>query len=163
LAQTSLDQFRTMIDLNLIGTFLGIKAAAPAMSAGGSIINLASLRGVLATAELGAYGASKFGVRALTKVAALELADRGIRVNAVCPGSIETAITATADFASDDVDAYVQSIPMQRRGAPAEVAKVILFLAGDDSSYVTGTDMLVDGGTAAGVRTPKKINAEGMR
>lgn len=156
LADTSLDQFRTMIDLNLIGTFLGIKAAANAMSAGGSIINLASLRGVLATAELGAYGASKFGVRALTRVAALELADRGIRVNAVCPGSIDTAITASADFAADDIEAYVRSIPMQRRGTPAEVAKVILFLAGDDSSYVTGTDMLVDGGTAAGVRTPKK-------
>lgn len=156
LVQTSLDQFRAMIDLNLTGTFLGIRAAAGAMSAGGSIINLASLRGVLATAELGAYGASKFGVRALTKVAALELADRGIRVNAVCPGSIDTAITASADFAADDVEAYVRSIPMQRRGTPAEVAKVILFLAGDDSSYVTGTDMLVDGGTAAGVRTPKK-------
>jgi NAD(P)-dependent dehydrogenase (short-subunit alcohol dehydrogenase family) len=156
LAQTSLEQFRTMIDLNLIGTFLGIKAAATAMPAGGSIINLASLRGVLATAELGAYGASKFGVRALTKVAALELADSGIRVNAVCPGSIETAITSSADFAADDVEAYVKSIPMQRRGTPAEVAKVILFLAGDNSSYVTGTDILVDGGTAAGVRTPKK-------
>ncbi|PZT96800.1 MAG: short-chain dehydrogenase [Gordonia sp. (in: high G+C Gram-positive bacteria)] len=156
LVGTSLDQFRAMVDLNLIGTFLGIKAAASAMSAGGSIINLASLRGVLATAELGAYGASKFGVRALTKVAALELADRGIRVNAVCPGSIDTAITASAGFAADDVEAYVKSIPMQRRGTPAEVAKVIAFLAGDDSSYVTGTDMLVDGGTAAGVRTPKK-------
>lgn len=156
LAETSLDQFRVMIDLNLIGTFLGIKEAASAMSQGGSIINLASLRGVLATAELGAYGASKFGVRALTKVAALELADRGIRVNAVCPGSIDTAITSSAGFAADDVEAYVKSIPMQRRGTPAEVAKVIAFLAGDDSSYVTGTDMLVDGGTAAGVRTPKK-------
>ena len=89
--------------------------------------------------------------------------DRGIRVNAVCPGSIDTDITAVADFAADDVDAYVQSIPMQRRGTPMEVAKVILFLAGDDSSYVTGIDLLVDGGTAAGVRIPKKRDPEGMR
>ena len=158
LADTSLDQFRRMIDLNLVGTFLGLKAAAAAMAGGGSVINLASLRGVLATAELGAYGAAKFGVRALTKVAALELADRGIRVNSVCPGSIETEITSVSDFANDDVEAYVQSIPMKRRGAPEEVAKVIRFLATDDSSYVTGTDLLVDGGQAAGVRTPKISN-----
>ncbi|MDQ0242128.1 SDR family NAD(P)-dependent oxidoreductase [Arthrobacter bambusae] len=156
LIKTSLVQFRTMLELNLVGTFLGIKSVAGQMSDGGSIINLASLRGVLATAELGAYGASKFGVRALTKVAALELADRGIRVNAVCPGSIDTGITASRDFADDDVEAYTQTIPMQRRGTPEEVAKVILFLAGDDSSYITGADLLVDGGTGAGARTPKK-------
>lgn len=163
LIRTTLEQFRKMIDLNLIGTFLGLQAASEAMGPGGTVINISSLRGVLATAELGAYGASKSGVRALTKVAALELAGRGIRVNAVCPGSIDTDITAVADFAADDVDAYVQSIPMQRRGTPMEVAKVILFLAGDDSSYVTGIDLLVDGGTAAGVRIPKKRDPEGMR
>lgn len=156
LLETSLDQFRAMLELNLVGTFLGTKSVAGQMRAGGSIINLASLRGVLATAELGAYGASKFGVRALTKVAALELADRGIRVNAVCPGSIDTQISASPGFADDDVEAYIQTIPMQRRGTPEEVAKVILFLAGEDSGYVTGTDILVDGGTAAGARTPKK-------
>lgn len=158
LADTSLDQFRRMIDLNLVGTFLGLKAAAASMADGGCVINLASLRGVLATAELGAYGAAKFGVRALTKVAALELADRGIRVNSVCPGSIETEITSVSDFSNDDVEAYVRSIPMQRRGAPSEVARVIRFLVTDDSSYVTGTDILVDGGQAAGVRTPKISN-----
>ncbi|MEV2223825.1 SDR family NAD(P)-dependent oxidoreductase [Nocardia vinacea] len=156
LTQTTLQQFRRMIDLNLVGTFLALQAAAAAMVAGGAVINISSLRGVLATAELGAYGASKFGVRALSKVAALELADRGIRVNTVCPGSIDTEITAVPDFAAGDVEAYVQSIPMKRRGSPMEVAKAILFLAGDDSSYVTGIDLLVDGGTAAGVRTPKK-------
>lgn len=156
LTQTTLQQFRRMIDLNLVGTFLGLQAAAAAMVAGGSVINISSLRGVLATAELGAYGASKFGVRALSKVAALELADRGIRINTVCPGSIDTEITSVPDFAADDVEAYVRSIPMQRRGSPMEVAKAILFLAGADSSYVTGIDLLVDGGTAAGVRTPKK-------
>ncbi|WP_280396875.1 SDR family NAD(P)-dependent oxidoreductase [Nocardia carnea] len=155
LAQTPLDDFRRMIDQHLIGTFLGLKTAAAAMTGGGSVVNISSLRGVLATAELGAYGAAKFGVRALTKVAALELAEQGIRVNSVCPGSITTEITSAPGFAGDDVEAYVRSIPMQRRGAPAEVASVIAFLAGAASSYVTGTDLLVDGGTAAGVRTPK--------
>lgn len=155
LDQTSLDGFRKMLDLNLVGTFLGIKAAAKAMVGGGSIVNLASLRGVVATAELGAYGAAKFGVRALTKVAALELADRGIRVNAVCPGSIETEITSMPDFAADDTSAYVRGIPMQRRGSAGEVAKAIRFLAIDDSAYITGTDLIIDGGQAAGVRTPK--------
>lgn len=155
LQQTSLKQFRNMLELNLVGTFLGVKAAADHMRSGGSVVNISSLRGVLATAELGAYGASKFGVRALTKVAALELAERDIRVNAVCPGSIDTAITATPDFAEDDVESYVRTIPMQRRGTPAEVATVVRFLAGFESSYVTGSDIMVDGGTGAGVRTPK--------
>ncbi|WP_009477837.1 SDR family NAD(P)-dependent oxidoreductase [Rhodococcus sp. JVH1] len=154
--QTSLADLRRMIDLNLVGTFLGLQAAGAAMTTGGSVVNLSSLRGVLATAELGAYGASKFGVRALTRVAALEFAESNIRVNAVCPGSIETAITAGADFGDDDMDAYVKSIPLQRRGLPLEVAKAILFLACEDSSYITGSDLMIDGGTSAGARTPKR-------
>lgn len=153
--RTSLADLRRMIDLNLVGTFLGIQAAGRAMTEGGSIITLSSLRGVLATAELGAYGASKFGVRALSRVAALELAAAGIRVNSVCPGSIVTPITDVEDFADEDWDAYVRSIPMQRRGTPLEVAQAILFLASDDSSYITGTELIIDGGTAAGRTTPK--------
>ncbi|NUS92780.1 MAG: SDR family oxidoreductase [Nocardia sp.] len=155
LAQTTLDQFRRMIDQHLVGTFLGLRAAAAAMTDGGAVVTISSLRGVLATAELGAYGAAKSGVRALTKVAALELAEQGIRINSVCPGSITTEITSAPGFAADDMDSYVRSIPMQRRGSPEEVAAVIAFLASADSSYVTGIDLLVDGGTAAGVRTPK--------
>ncbi|MBF6359530.1 SDR family NAD(P)-dependent oxidoreductase [Nocardia farcinica] len=155
LARTSLDQFRRMLDQHLVGTFLALRAAAGGMSDGGSVITVSSVRGVLATAELGAYGAAKFGVRALTRVAALELAERGIRVNSVCPGSIATDITEGPGFADDDVAAYVRTIPMLRRGSPREVAAVIAFLAGGDSGYVTGADILVDGGLAAGVRTPR--------
>ncbi|MGW1738671.1 SDR family NAD(P)-dependent oxidoreductase [Nocardia sp. NPDC001965] len=155
LAQTTLTQFRRMIDQHLVGTFLGLRAAAAAMTDGGAIVTVSSLRGVLATAELGAYGAAKSGVRALTRVAALELAEQGIRVNSVCPGSITTEITSAPGFAADDMESYVRSIPMRRRGSPEEVAAVIAFLAAADSSYVTGIDLLVDGGTAAGVRTPK--------
>jgi len=154
LVATSLADFRWIVELNLTGTFLGVRIAGLHLADGGSVVNISSLNGVLATAELGAYVASKFAVSALTRVAALEFADRGIRVNAVCPGSIETAITDNQDFADTDWDAYVRTIPLGRRGLPAEVAQAVLYLAGDESRYVTGTDLVIDGGVAAGRRAP---------
>lgn len=150
LADTSLDDFRRIVELNLVGTFLGVRLAAREMADHGAIVNISSLNGVLPTAGLGAYVASKSAVSALTRVAALELADRGIRVNAVCPGSIDTAITDSADFADTDWDAYLRTIPVGRRGAPVEVAQAVLYLASDESRYVTGTDLVIDGGIAAG-------------
>ena len=157
LVDTSLPEFRTVLDLNLTGTFLGVRAAGRHLVDGGSIVNISSLNGVLATAELGAYVASKFAVSALTRVAALELADRGIRVNAVCPGSIDTPITDSADFADTDWRAYVRTIPLGRRGEPEDVAQAVRYLASDESRYVTGTDLVVDGGVAAGRRTPRLV------
>ena len=150
LADTSLDDFRRIMELNLVGTFLGVRLAARHMVDHGAIVNISSVNGVLPTAGLGAYVASKSAVSALTRVAALELADRGITVNAVCPGSIDTAITDSADFADTDWDAYLRTIPVGRRGAPAEVAQAVLYLASDESRYVTGTDLVIDGGIAAG-------------
>ena len=150
LADTSVEDFRRIVELNLVGTFLGVRLAARHMVDGGAIVNISSLNGVLPTAGLGAYVASKSAVSALTRVAALELADRGITVNAVCPGSIDTAITDSADFADTDWDAYLKTIPVGRRGAPVEVAHAVLYLASDDSRYVTGTNLVVDGGIAAG-------------
>lgn len=150
LVDTSAADFRRILELNLTGTFLGIRVAARHMVDGGSIVNISSLNGVLPTAGLGAYVASKAAVSALTRVAALELADRGITVNAVCPGSIDTAITDSADFAGTDWDAYLRTIPVGRRGAPVEVAHAVLYLASDESRYVTGTNLVIDGGIAAG-------------
>jgi NAD(P)-dependent dehydrogenase (short-subunit alcohol dehydrogenase family) len=155
LAETSLDDMRRILELNVIGTFLGIRAAARSMSGpGASIITIASLRGVEATAGLGAYGASKAAVVLMSRVAALEVAARGIRVNTICPGSIATPITDRPDFGDTDWEAYVRSIPLARRGTPEEVAQAALFLASDDSAYVTGTELVIDGGTAAGRTTP---------
>jgi NAD(P)-dependent dehydrogenase (short-subunit alcohol dehydrogenase family) len=150
LVDTSPADFRRILELNLTGTFLGIRMAGGHLADGGSIVNISSLNGVLPTAGLGAYVASKAGVSALTRVAALELADRGITVNAVCPGSIDTAITDSADFADTDWDAYLQTIPAGRRGTPVEVAHAVLYLVSDESRYVTGTNLVIDGGIAAG-------------
>jgi NAD(P)-dependent dehydrogenase (short-subunit alcohol dehydrogenase family) len=157
IADTSVDELRRILDLNLVGTFLGLRSAI-GMTSSGSIITISSLRGLEATAGLGAYGASKAAVRILARVAALELADRNIRVNTICPGSIETPITDHSDFADTDWDAYVRSIPLGRRGTSEEVASAAVFLASDDSTYITGTDLVIDGGTAAGRITPRRVD-----
>lgn len=154
LVDTSVADFRRILELNLTGTFLGIRIAGRHLVDGGSVVNISSLNGVLPTAGLGAYVASKAAVSALTRVAALELADRGITVNAVCPGSIDTAITDSQDFADTDWDAYVRTIPLGRRGVPVEVARAVLYLVAEESRYVTGTNLVIDGGVAAGRRTP---------
>jgi NAD(P)-dependent dehydrogenase (short-subunit alcohol dehydrogenase family) len=154
LLETPVEDFRRIVELNLTGTFLGLRVVGPHLADGGSIVNISSLNGLLPTAGLGAYVASKAGVSALTRVAALELAERGIRVNAVCPGSIDTAITEAADFAGVDWDAYLRTIPLHRRGTPDEVARAVLYLASEDSAYVTGTNLVIDGGIAAGRLAP---------
>jgi NAD(P)-dependent dehydrogenase (short-subunit alcohol dehydrogenase family) len=152
LVDTSSAEFRRLVELNLTGTFLGVRTAGQHLIDGGSIVNISSLNGVLPTAGLGAYVASKAAVSALTRVAALEFADRGITVNAVCPGSIDTAITDGPDFADLDWEAYVRAIPLNRRGTAEEVAQAVLYLASDDSRYVTGVNLTIDGGIAAGRR-----------
>ncbi|KAA1397631.1 SDR family NAD(P)-dependent oxidoreductase [Aeromicrobium ginsengisoli] len=155
LADTSVDELRRILDLNVIGTFLGVRAAARSMTGpGASIVTIGSLRGLEATTGLGAYGASKAAVTLMARVAALEVAGQGIRVNTICPGSIATPITDRPDFDGTDWSAYVASIPLARRGTADEVASAALFLASDDSAYVTGTELVIDGGTAAGRTTP---------
>jgi NAD(P)-dependent dehydrogenase (short-subunit alcohol dehydrogenase family) len=154
LLETSPEDFRRIVDLNLVGTFLGLRVAGARLGPGGTIVNVSSLNGVLPTAGLGAYVSSKAGVSALTRVAALELAERGVRVNAVCPGSIDTAITDSPDFAGVDWEAYLRAIPLRRRGTPEDVARAVLYLASEESAYVTGENLVIDGGIAAGRQAP---------
>jgi 3alpha(or 20beta)-hydroxysteroid dehydrogenase len=150
-ADTPLEEFRQVLDVNLIGTFLGMKAAIPAMkrAGGGSIVNISSTEGLAGTVFCGAYTASKFGVRGLTKVAAIEYGAEKIRVNSVHPGGIDTPMTRAV--MDEEGRKYVgkKVAGLKRMGTAEEVAGVVLFLAGDDSSYCTGAEFVVDGGVTA--------------
>lgn len=152
LATTEADHHRLM-DVHVNGTWRGIQSAAPVMArtGGGSIVNISSIDGIAGVAGMTSYTASKFAVTGLTKSAALELGRLGIRVNSVHPGIINSSML---DAASPEVlarlNAYVEPQPIARMGRPEEVANVVLFLAGDESSYVTGTSIVVDGGHLAG-------------
>jgi 3alpha(or 20beta)-hydroxysteroid dehydrogenase len=149
LADMTLDEFRRALDINLCGTFLGIKAFLELRRGpGGSIVNISSVRGLVGGANLASYSASKFGVRGLTKVAAIELGPPGVRVNAICPGSFATPMQADV-FAQVDMDTYLDQIPLGRLGGPAEIADVVCWLASDAATYVTGTEIVVDGGVTA--------------
>ncbi len=144
--------FHAVVAVNQVGCFLGMRAVIPAMRANGSgsIINTASISGMMGTVGLGAYSASKWAVRGLTKTAALELGHDGIRVNSVNPGTIDTAMISSPDFDDVDKDAYFAAQPIPRIGRPEEVAAMVVFLASDDSSYCTGSEFVLDGGVLAG-------------
>lgn len=152
LAELDETTFRKVIDTNLVGTFLGIKAVIEPMTArgGGSIVNLASPQGIEGRDGFAAYASSKFGVRGLTKCAAIELGPVGIRVNTVVPGPTRTAMTERAGWAEEDYDAAYGGYPLGRMAQPEEIAAMCLFLASDDASFCTGSDFVVDGGITAG-------------
>ncbi|MDD5520470.1 MAG: 3-oxoacyl-[acyl-carrier-protein] reductase [Kiritimatiellae bacterium] len=140
------EDWDAVISVNLKGTFLFTKAVARPMmkQESGVIVNISSIIGLIGNAGQCNYAASKAGVIALTKSAAKELASRGVRVNAVAPGFIETKMT---EVLSEDIrNKMLQVIPMKRFGTPADVAKVVLFLASDASSYMTGQVLTVSGG-----------------
>jgi NAD(P)-dependent dehydrogenase (short-subunit alcohol dehydrogenase family) len=148
--QSSAD-WEEILRVNLIGPFLAIKYAAPHMKArgGGSIICTASVAGIRAGAGGPAYSASKAGVINLVKVAAVQLCDSNIRVNAICPGLIETGMTqGIYDMAraAGKQEMIGQLNPLRRGGEPSEIAQVALFLASDESSYVNGHALVADGG-----------------
>ncbi|MGV4923168.1 SDR family oxidoreductase [Streptomyces sp. BHT-5-2] len=162
LVDTPLEEFRRVLDVNQTGCFLGIRTLAPRIAAagGGTIVNTASYAGLTGMAFVGAYAATKHAVVGLTRVAALELAGRGIRVNAVCPGAIDTPMTnpAALDPSADPEESvravdelYRRLVPLGRIGRPEEVARLALFLSGEDSSYITGQPFVIDGGWLAGV------------
>jgi 3alpha(or 20beta)-hydroxysteroid dehydrogenase len=146
-----LDDFNRILAVNLTGTFLGIRACIPALraSGGGSIINISSVAGLEGFSGHAAYGSSKWAVRGLTKIAALELGQYGIRVNSVHPGAIDTPMIA--GFARPGVDRGA-AYPISRIGVPLDVAQLALFLASDESTYVSGAEITVDGGLFAGSR-----------
>jgi 3alpha(or 20beta)-hydroxysteroid dehydrogenase len=140
------EEFRRVLDINLTGVYLGMRATVPSMrkAGGGSIVNISSTAGLIGYAYVGAYVASKWGVRGLTKAAALELGPDNIRVNSVHPGPIRTPMTAEI---GDDV---TEGQPIARFGEPEEVSRVVCFLASDDASYSTGSEFIVDGGQVTG-------------
>jgi 3-oxoacyl-[acyl-carrier protein] reductase len=146
LRKMSLDDFRAVVDVHLQGTWLGTRAASTVMRERrrGSIVNISSISGKVGMVGQTNYSAAKAGIVGLTKAAAKELAHLGVRVNAIQPGLITTAMTAA--LRPDILAAKEREVPMQRAGEPAEVANVALFLASTLSSYVTGTVIEVTGG-----------------
>ena len=152
LLETDPELFRKVLDTNLVSAFLGIRAITPLLTArgSGSIINVSSPQGIEGRANMAAYTASKFGVRGLTRTAAIELGPMGIRVNCVVPGPIRTAMTERKGWSDEDYDRAYGSYPLGRMGRADEVAAVSLFLASDESSFCTGADFVADGGVLAG-------------
>lgn len=138
--------WQRVLDINLTGAMLAIRALAPLMARGGAIVNIASTVAMTGYYNA-AYCASKWALRGLTKSAALELASRGVRVNCVCPGVVDTEMIHNSPAL---VAALQHVIPMQHRAAPEQIAEVVAFLLGPHASYVTGADVAVDGGVTGG-------------
>ncbi len=154
--ETSDDDWSRVLAVNLTGPFLCTKAAVPLMRehGGGAIVNITSISAVRASTLRSAYGTSKAGLAHLTKQLAVELASSGIRVNAVAPGPVDTAMAKAVHTAEIRAD-YHDAIPLNRYGLEEELAEAIFFLSGDRASYITGQVLAVDGGfDAAGIGLP---------
>jgi 3alpha(or 20beta)-hydroxysteroid dehydrogenase len=156
LVEQSAEGFDRIIAVNLRGVFLGMRAVATPMRArgGGSIINTSSTAGLVGLANMVAYGASKWGVRGITKVAAVELGQWGIRVNSIHPGGVDTPMTAALRFGDDEGRAT--NLPIGRYGTPDDIADLHIFLAGDESTWITGAEISIDGGSMAGPRPEER-------
>ena len=157
LERFALADWTRTLDVTLTPVFTGLKAAVPIMRTrgGGAIVNVASISGLAGDPGMVAYNVAKAGVINLTRTAALEVASAGIRVNAVCPGLIDTPALARAVRGSAERETTLASaVPLLRLGRPEEVAGAILFLASDEASYITGTTLVVDGGLTAWTGIP---------
>ena len=152
LADCPLEEYMQVIQVNQIGVFLGMKTVAPAMkqAGSGSIVNISSIDGLIGMTGGTAYCASKFAVRGMTKVAALELGKDGIRVNSIHPGGILTPMITGAGLDAQTAGEVFGRVPLQRIGQPEEIATLAAYLASDDASYSTGSEFIADGGLTAG-------------
>ncbi|MEV7183337.1 glucose 1-dehydrogenase [Kitasatospora sp. NPDC093102] len=150
LVEESVEHFRKVLDINLTGVFIGMKTVVPALRAagGGSIVNISSAAGLMGLALTAGYGASKWGVRGLSKIGAVELGTERIRVNSVHPGMTYTPMTASVGIRRGEGN--YPNTPMGRVGEAPEIAGAVVYLLSDDSSYVTGAELAVDGGWTTG-------------
>ena len=146
-----LANWERVIDTNLKGVFLCMQEELPAMleSGGGAIVNTSSIAGILGFPEISPYVASKHGVIGLTKTAALEYSGEGVRVNAICPGVIDTPMVERSSGEMDAVDMAIEATPIGRLGEPEEIGDAAVWLCSDDASFVTGEAMVIDGGYAS--------------
>jgi 3alpha(or 20beta)-hydroxysteroid dehydrogenase len=154
IADMPLAEFRRVLEVNAVGCWLGIKAVIEPMKAagGGSIVNVSSIEGFTGAAGLSAYSASKFAIRGMTKSAAQELGQFGIRVNSVHPGGVLTSMTLGQAAAADpaEAEAFLKAMPLARFARPAEISHLVAYLASDEASYSTGSEFLADGGILSG-------------
>jgi len=153
LDEVSLEDHRRILAVNLDGVMLGMRAVVDVMkdAGGGSIVNIASIDGLVGVAGMASYAASKFGVTGLTRTAALELGRFGIRVNSIHPGVIASPMVDRAPpEVRERLDRLMAQQPIPRMGTPEEVASLALYLASDESSYCTGAQFVIDGGHLAG-------------
>ncbi|WP_327676594.1 glucose 1-dehydrogenase [Kitasatospora sp. NBC_00458] len=150
LTDESVEHFRRVVDVNLTGVFIGMKTVVPALRAagGGSIVNISSAAGLMGLALTAGYGASKWGVRGLSKIGAVELGAERIRVNSVHPGMTYTPMTAAVGIRRGEGN--YPNTPMARVGEAPEIATAVVYLLSDDSSYVNGAELAVDGGWTTG-------------
>jgi len=152
IAQMPLADFRRVLEVNAVGCWLGMKAVIDPMTkaGGGSIVNISSIEGFTGAAGLSAYSASKFAVRGMTKAAAQELGQFGIRVNSVHPGGVLTRMVLDQADSGRDGDHFLGNLPLARFAQPAEISRLVAYLASDESSYSTGSEFVADGGLLAG-------------
>jgi 3alpha(or 20beta)-hydroxysteroid dehydrogenase len=148
--ETSLEDFNRVVGINQVGTFLGLRSAFEPMkeAGGGSIVNVSSIDGLQAKNGIIAYASTKWAIRGMTKVAAIEFGRHNIRVNSLHPGGVDTIMGNPANM--DNIDDFYKNQPIPRCGQPIDIARLALFMASDECSYSTGSEFIADGGWHAG-------------